>query len=91
MVPRLIAEDFSKKHQKAGFHIYLSDAMAESNETIVSLSHCRDLYLPEEKKLLNELTDIYDKISRQLFRLNQTWNNFGEIQIANVGQSQINY
>lgn len=36
-VPRLIAEGFAKKHQRAGFQKYLDDAMAESNETGVSL------------------------------------------------------
>ena len=43
-IPRLIAEGYSKKHQKKGFQKYLDDAMAESNEMIVSLSHVRDLY-----------------------------------------------
>ena len=43
-IPRLIAEGYSKKHQKKGFQKYLDDAMAESNEMIVSLSHTRDLY-----------------------------------------------
>ncbi|HEX9664252.1 MAG TPA: four helix bundle protein [Patescibacteria group bacterium] len=37
-IPRLIAEGFAKKHQKAGFQKYMDDAMAESNETIVSLA-----------------------------------------------------
>ena len=43
-IPRLIAEGHSKRHQKKGFQKYLDDAMAESNETIVSLSQARDLY-----------------------------------------------
>jgi len=43
-IPRLVAEGYSKKHQKKGFQRYLDDAMAESNEMIVSLSHARDLY-----------------------------------------------
>jgi len=42
-IPRLIAEGYSKKHQKKGFQKYLDDALAESNEMIVSLSHVRDL------------------------------------------------
>jgi four helix bundle protein len=36
-IPRLIAEGFAKKHQKQGFQKYIDDAMAECNETIVSL------------------------------------------------------
>ena len=43
-VPRLIAEGYAKRHQKRGFQKYLDDAMAECNETVVSLSHCRDIY-----------------------------------------------
>lgn len=36
-IPKLIAEGFAKKHQKSGFQKYLDDAMAETNETQVSL------------------------------------------------------
>ncbi len=43
-IPRLIAEGYAKRHQKAGFQKYLDDAMAECNETIVSLEQSRDLY-----------------------------------------------
>src|SRR5687768_6964989 len=43
-IPRLIAEGYAKRHQKMGFQKYLDDAMGESNETIVSLEQCRDIY-----------------------------------------------
>ncbi|MDI6778266.1 MAG: four helix bundle protein [Patescibacteria group bacterium] len=43
-MPRLIAEGFGKRHQKKGFQKYLDDAIAENNETIVSLCHIRDIY-----------------------------------------------
>src|SRR3990167_9781142 len=43
-VPRLIAEGYAKRHQKRGFQKYLDDAMAESNETIVGLEQCKDIY-----------------------------------------------
>ena len=36
-IPRLIAEGYAKRHQKAGFQKYLDDAMGECNETIVSI------------------------------------------------------
>ncbi len=36
-IPRLIAEGYAKRHQKAGFQKYLDDAMAECNEMFVSL------------------------------------------------------
>jgi four helix bundle protein len=76
-VPRLIAEGYSKKHQKKGFQALLDDAMQESNETIVSLSHAKDIYKVEED-LCKELIDIYDKASRQLYNLSLAWSNFKE-------------
>jgi four helix bundle protein len=78
-IPRLIAEGYSKKHQKKGFQKYLDDAMAESNEMIVSLSHARDLYSGfEDPKLCENLIDIYDKSSRQLYNLATKWKDFKE-------------
>ena len=77
-VPRLIAEGYAKKHQKAGFRKYLDDAMAEANETHVGLEQMKDLYLTKEEdlKACNETIDMYDKIGRQLYKLNQAWHNF---------------
>lgn len=76
-VPRLIAEGHSKRHQKLGFRKYIDDAMAESNETCVSLSQVKDLY---EKyidcEVCKELIDLYDKISRQLYNLSIAWDKF---------------
>lgn len=78
-IPRLIAEGYSKKHQKKGFQKYLDDAMAESNEMIVSLSHARDLYSNYvDPKLCEKLIDIYDKSSRQLYKLSIAWRDFKE-------------
>ena len=80
-VPRLIAEGFAKKHQKAGFQKYLTDATAESNETQVSLCHCRDIYSQYINiKLCDILIEQYDIISRQLYRLEAAWNSFSKIQ-----------
>ena len=76
-VPRLIAEAYSKRHQKKGFQSLLDDAMQESNETIVSLSHTRDIY-EVEVELCTTLIDIYDKTSRQLYKLSLAWSNFKE-------------
>jgi four helix bundle protein len=78
-IPRLVAEGYSKKHQKKGFQKYLDDAMAESNEMIVSLSHARDLY-PNyvDPKLCENLIDVYDKTSRQLYNLATKWRDFKE-------------
>ncbi len=73
--PRLIAEGYAKKHQKAGFQKYIDDAMAECNETIVSLEHVKDIY-KIEVDLCNQLIDIYDKSARQLFKLGVAWDKF---------------
>ena len=74
-IPRLIAEGYAKRHQKLGFQKYIDDAMAECNETIVSLEQCRDIY-DIDPSLINELVDIYDKTGRQLYNLGTAWNNF---------------
>lgn len=71
-IPRLIAEGYAKKHQKAGFQKYLDDAMAECNELVVSLSQSKDLYGIS----CDELIKIYDITGRQLYRLSLAWNNF---------------
>ncbi|MDY6893167.1 MAG: four helix bundle protein [Chloroflexota bacterium] len=78
-IPRLIAEGHSKRHQKKGFQKYLDDAMAESNETIVSLSQVRDLYYRYvDSNTCNELIDTYDKASRQLYNLSLAWTKFSQ-------------
>lgn len=74
-VPRLIAEGYAKKHQKAGFQKYIDDAMAECNETIVGLEHTKDIY-KLDKVLCEQLIATYDKIARQLFRLAEAWDKF---------------
>ena len=76
-IPRLIAEGYAKRHQKAGFQKYIDDAMAECNEMIVSLSQCKDLYCDFVKiDLCEELIDMYDKSGRQLYKLGDAWTNF---------------
>ena len=76
-VPRLIAEGHSKRHQKRGFQKYLDDAMTESNETVVSLSQARDLYPGYvDVSVCNDLIDVYDKASRQLYNLSVAWTRF---------------
>jgi four helix bundle protein len=76
-IPRLIAEDYSKKHQSKRFQKYLDDAMAESNEMIVPLNHVRDLYSRyADTKLCEKLIDLYDKSSRQLYKLATKWRDF---------------
>ena len=74
-IPRLIAEGYGKRHQKAGFQKYLDDAMGECNETIVSLEQCRDIYSIDQD-LIAKLVDIYDKSGRQLYKLSIAWSKF---------------
>lgn len=74
-IPRLIAEGYAKKHQKAGFQKYLDDAMAECNETIVGLEQTRDIY-KIEIKLCDSLIKIYDVCVRQIFNLAAAWCDF---------------
>jgi len=76
-VPRLIAEGHSKRHQRRGFQKYIDDAMAESNETIVSISQTRDLYSTYVNTMIcGHLIDQYDKVSRQLYNLALSWDGF---------------
>lgn len=78
-IPRLIAEGHSKRHQKRGFQKYIDDAMAESNETIVSLCQAKDLYGNQlDIDVCKKLIDNYDKISRQLYKLGVAWEGFHE-------------
>jgi four helix bundle protein len=74
-IPRLIAEGYAKRNQRLGFQKYLDDAMAENNETIVSLSQCRDVYPQHiDIKLCGELIETYDIAGRMLYRLAESWN-----------------
>lgn len=78
-VPRLIAEGFAKKHQAKSFQKYLDDALGESNETIVSLSHARDIYGKYTNvNLCNQLISTYNKTSKQLYRLGEVWQDFSK-------------
>jgi four helix bundle protein len=78
-VPRLIAEGFAKKHQKAGFQKYLDDAMGESNETGVSLCQSKDIYSKSiDLSICEQLMNEYDIIGKQLYRLREAWSNFSK-------------
>lgn len=74
-IPRLIAEGYAKKHQRAGFQKYIDDAMAECNETIVGIEQVKDIYRIKPE-LCNQLIDLYDKSARQLFKLAEAWDTF---------------
>jgi four helix bundle protein len=79
-IPRLIAEGHSKRHQRKGLQKYIDDAMAESNETIVSLNQVNDIYFRDiDKEVCEKLMDSYDKTSRQLYKLALAWDKFSKI------------
>jgi hypothetical protein len=51
--------------------------MAESNETMVSLTQARDLYSSMvDTETCEKLMDTYDKISRQCYNLAVAWGKF---------------
>lgn len=76
-IPRLIAEGYAKRHQHRGFHKYLDDALAESNEMMVSVEQAKDLY-PEyvNEIICKRLIVTYEVISKQLYRLRESWKQF---------------
>ncbi|MEO6130679.1 MAG: four helix bundle protein [Saprospiraceae bacterium] len=66
-----------KKHQKAGFKKYLYDAMGETNETVVSLSQCKDIYYNYlDVEVIKNVIKEYEIIGKQLFRLQESWSKF---------------
>lgn len=76
-IPRLIAEGYAKRHQLRGFHKYIDDAMAETNETVVGLHHCKDVYFNYvDPSLCERLIKIYNIAGKQLYRLREVWVNF---------------
>ena len=74
-IPRLIAEGYAKRHQKAGFQKYLDDAMAECNETLVGIEQVKDIY-GVKVDMCNELVKTYDISGRQIYRLREAWQQF---------------
>jgi four helix bundle protein len=74
-IPRLIAEGYAKRHQKAGFNKYIDDAMGECNETIVSIEQVKDIY-GINIDVCNVLINNYDITGRQLYKLGESWRNF---------------
>ncbi len=74
-IPRLIAEGYAKRHQKAGSKKYIDDAMGECNEMLVSIEQVKDIY-SIKVDLCNELINTYDITGRQLYKQGESWQNF---------------
>ena len=78
-IPRLIAEGYAKRHQKLGFQKYLDDALAECNETIVSLEQAKDIYgFLFDKTLCERLINNYNISAKQIFTIRVAWRNFNK-------------
>jgi len=78
-IPRLIAEGYAKRHQKLGFQKYLDDALAECNETIVSLEQTKDIYgFLLDTNLCERLINSFNISAKQIFTLRMTWRNFNK-------------
>ncbi|MFH0886948.1 MAG: four helix bundle protein [bacterium] len=91
-VPRLIAEGHSKRYQRRGFQKYIDDALAEANETTVSLSQVQDLCECVDKQLCEQLITTYDKICRQLYNLSLSWQKFAQNKISKtIDPSTVHY
>lgn len=76
-IPRLIAEGYAKRHQGRGFQKYLDDAIAESNEMVVTLEQVRDLYGNYvDMTICKRLIKTYEVIGKQLYCLRQAWRSF---------------
>ena len=77
--PALIAEGFAKKYQKKNWEKYIDDTIGECNEMIHHLSVCIDVYSNYvDRKICEEVIDLYDHSSRQLTSLKKAWKNFHE-------------
>ena len=77
--PALIAEGFAKRYQKKNWEKYIDDTIGECNEMIHHLSVCIDVYSNYvDRKICEEVIDLYDHSSRQLTSLKKAWKNFHE-------------
>ena len=69
-IPRIIVEGYSRRHQNKQFLKYFEDALAKSNDTIVSLRQAIDLYPTFiDASLCKELLDTYNKASGLLEKI----------------------
>ena len=71
-IPLNIAEGFGRKSSAADFKNFLRIALGSCNEVMVLLEMIKDLgYLKDE--VFQELSEGYDHITRQLYRLIESW------------------
>ncbi len=69
-IPKIIVEGYSRRHQNKQFLKYFEDALAKSNDTIISLRQAIDLYPTFiDASLCKELLDTYNKASGLLEKM----------------------
>jgi len=73
-VPNLIAKGFARRGDAKAFRNALEEAIAEGNETIVSLLRCQDVYPHKvDAEACEELISLFDNCNKQLFGLGRAW------------------
>ena len=73
-IPAIVAKGYAKKQQPRNFQRYLYDALGETNEMIVHLSLCCDLY-PDviSSNTMKDYLRAYEKLGKQIYCLAQKW------------------
>ena len=69
-IPRLIALAFTSADRPAAIHEHLNEAVIETYEVVVRLTHCRGGPLtPADQQLCELLIAVYEGIGRRIFLL----------------------
>ncbi len=71
-IPLNIAEGYGRKDSAKEFKHFLRNALGSCNEVQVILEMLKDLGYIEEKSY-QELTEAYDHVGRQLYKLIHSW------------------
>ena len=71
-IPLNIAEGYGRKSSNNEFKQFLRIALGSCNEVMVLLEMIKDLGYMEETKY-REVNEQYDHLSRQLYRLIESW------------------
>lgn len=76
-VPANIAEGYGKKRSAKEFKSYLGHALGSANEVVVHLEIAVAIgYVAQED--IQALVDGYDIVAKQLYRLIESWTDYGK-------------
>jgi four helix bundle protein len=76
-VPANIAEGYGKKRSTKEFKSYLAHALGSANEVVVHLEIAVAIgYVSQED--IEPLVDGYEIVAKQLYRLIESWTDFGK-------------